>query len=306
MNLYFAPMEGITSYTYRNAHAEVFGMCDAYFTPFIVPTEHERISRKTLRDVLKENNSTKIKPQVLCNSVTAFLEFTKKLSDLGFDEVNLNLGCPSGTVIKKSRGAGALKDTDALDRFLEGIFSGTDIKISIKTRAGFNSHDEFGRLLEIYNQYPITELIIHPRVREEYYHGFPNMQTFEKAYHGSNLKLCYNGNIYTLDDYERIAGEYPQLNSIMIGRGAIKNPALFREIKGGDPLKTSELILFSKLLEERFLRLLGSEVYTLHRLKEIWLYAMLNFPGEKKILKAVKKSNRLSDLNNAIHFLPEL
>ena len=306
MNLYFAPMEGITTYTYRNTHAEVFGMCDEYYAPFIVPTDNERISRKTLRDIVNENNNTKIKPQVLCSSPTAFLEFTRKLMDLGYDEVNLNLGCPSGTVVKKSRGAGALKDPDALDRFLESIFSTTDIKISVKTRAGFYGHDEFDKLLEIYNKYPITELIIHPRVREEYYNGFPNMQTFEKAYHGSNVKLCYNGNVDTLEDYERIRSKYPNLNSVMIGRGAVKNPAIFREIKGGAPLKTRELILFSKLLEERFLELLGSEVNTLHRLKEIWMHAMMNFPAEKKILKAVKKSNRLSDLNHAIHSLPEL
>ena len=306
MNLYFAPMEGITTYTYRNAHAEVFGMCDEYYAPFIVPTDNERISRKTLRDILKENNSTKLKPQVLCSSAAAFLEFTKKLMDLGFDEVNLNLGCPSGTVVKKSRGAGALKDPDALDRFLDSIFSTAEVKISVKTRAGFYGHDEFDKLLEIYNKYPITELMIHPRVREEYYNGFPNMQTFEKAYYGSELKLCYNGNIYTKDDYERIGSEYPKLNSVMIGRGAIKNPAIFREIRGGAPLKTGELVSFSKLLEERFLELLGSEINTLHRLKEIWMHAMQNFPEEKKILKAVKKSNRLLDLNNALCCLPEL
>lgn len=306
MNLYFAPMEGITTYTYRNTHAEVFGMCDEYFAPFIVPTDNERISRKTMRDILKENNIANIIPQVLCSSETAFSEFTKKLSDLGFEEVNLNLGCPSGTVVKKSRGAGALKDPEALDRFLESIFSNTDIKISVKTRAGFYAHDEFDKLLKIYDQYPITELIIHPRVRMEYYNGVPNMQTFEKAYYGSELKLCYNGNIYTIGDYERITAAYPKLNSIMVGRGAIKNPAIFREIKGGAPLKTRELVLFSKLLEERYLKLLGSEVYTLHRLKEIWLYAMLNFPEEKKILKAVKKSNRLLELNSAIDCLPEL
>ena len=92
----------------------------------------------------------------------------------------------------------------------------------------------------------------------------------------------------------------------MIGRGAIKNPAIFREIKGGEKLKTSELIAFSNLLEKRYMELLKSDTYTLHRLKEIWIYIMLNFPEEKKILKAVKKSNCLYDLNSAINSLPEL
>jgi len=228
------------------------------------------------------------------------------IKNIGYHEVNLNLGCPSGTVVKKHRGAGALKEPERLDRFLESIFSKADIKISVKTRTGFFSHDEFDGLLEIYNKYPITELIIHPRVREEYYNGTPGMQTFEKACENTKLKLCYNGNIYTKKEYEEIKEKYPNLNSVMIGRGAVKNPAIFREIKGGAPLKTSELVLFSNLLEKRYLRLLGSEVYTLHKLKEVWMYAMQNFPEEKKILKAVKKSNRLSDLNIAINALPEL
>lgn len=306
MKIYFAPMEGITTYTYRNAHAEMFGMCDAYFAPFITPTDNEKISIKNLRDILQENNTTNLKVQVLSNSQTAFVEFAKKISDLGYSEVNLNLGCPSGTVVKKGRGAGFLKDVEKLDRFFDDVFSKTDINISVKTRTGFYSHEEFDELLSVYNKYPITELTIHPRVREDFYKNNPDINVFRKAYHDSMLKLCYNGNIFTMEDYEKITTEFDELSGVMIGRGAIKNPAIFREIKGGEQLKTSELIKFSKVLEERYLKLLGSEVYTLHKLKEIWMYVMMNFPDERKILKAVKKSNRLSDLNMAINCLPEI
>lgn len=306
MKIYFAPMEGITTYTYRNAHAEMFGMCDAYFAPFITPTDNEKISIKNLRDVLQENNETNLKVQVLSNSQTAFVEFAKRISELGYNEVNLNLGCPSGTVVKKGRGAGFLKDVEMLDRFFEDVFSKTDIRISVKTRTGFYSHEEFDELLSVYNKYPITELTIHPRVSEDFYKNNPDVDVFRKAYRDSKLKLCYNGNIFSMEDYEKIVTEFDELSGVMIGRGAIKNPAIFREIKGGGQLKTSELIKFSKVLEERYLKLLGSEVYTLHKLKEIWMYVMMNFPEEKKILKAVKKSNRLSDLNMAINCLPEI
>ena len=306
MNLYFAPMEGITTYTYRNTHAELFGMCDMYFTPFMVPTEQERITRKTLREILIENNSARITPQILCCQEEAFLKFTKKIRELGYDEVNLNLGCPSGTVVKKNRGSGALKNPEELNRFLEQIFSLSNFKVSVKTRAGFYDHSEFDKLLGIFNCYPISELIIHPRVREEYYNGVPNMQTFDKAYQNSHLKLCYNGNIVTLQDYENISEAYSRLNSVMIGRGAVRNPAIFREIKGGKPLRTEELVSFSNVLEKRYLKILGSEVYTLHKLKEIWIHMMQNFPDEKKLFKAVKKSNRLSELNNALSWLPEI
>lgn len=306
MNLYFAPMEGITTYTFRNTHRELFGGCERYFTPFLVPTEQERITKKTLRDILPENNSAPIIPQILCCNEEAFLKFTEKMRELGYDEVNINFGCPSGTVVKKKRGSGALKDPAELNCFLEQIFSLSDMKISVKTRAGFYDHDEFDALLAIYNRYPISELTIHPRVREEYYNGFPNMETFEKAYRNTLLKLCYNGNVVTVEDYKNINEKYPDLHSVMIGRGAVRNPAIFREIRGGEPLKTEELISFTKLLETRYLKVLGSEVYTLHKLKEIWIHMMQNFPNEKKLFKAVKKSNRLSELMYAISCLPEI
>lgn len=300
MNLYFAPLEGITTYTYRNAHHEMFSGVDTYFAPFIVPTENERISIKTLRDILPENNAVKIIPQVLCSSGAAFCELVKKVKDLGYDEVNLNLGCPSGTVVKKHRGAGALKDTDELRKLLDYIYEKADIKISIKTRTGFYSHEEFIELVDIYNQYPVAELIIHPRVRDELYSGKPNMDSFEYAYLNSKHKLCYNGDIVTTEDFKTITKKYPDLNSVMIGRGAIANPALFREILGGDKINKDELIKFSKTLEERYLKVLGCEHYTVHRLKEIWLYITKNFPDDKKTIKAIKKSNSLKDINEAL------
>ncbi len=305
MNLYFAPLEGITTYTYRNAHREMFSGVDTYFAPFIVPTENERISTKTLRDILPENNLTKIIPQVLCSSGSAFCELVKKVKDLGYDEVNLNLGCPSGTVVKKRRGSGALRDTEELRRLLDYIYENADIKISLKTRTGFYSHEEFFELVNIYNQYPVSELIIHPRVREELYGGKPNMDSFDYAYCNSKHKLCYNGDIVTTDDYKEIVRKYPNLNSVMIGRGAIANPALFREILGGEKINKDELIRFSQTLEERYLEVLGCEHYTVHRLKEIWLYIMKNFPDEKKTIKAIKKSNSLKDINDAIKNMGE-
>lgn len=306
MKLYFAPMEGITNYTFRNAHAEMFGGVDKYYAPFIVPTENERISRRTLRDIVPEYNIAPIVPQVLCNCNVAFAKFTEKILPLGYDELNINFGCPASTVVGKKRGSGALTDTLWLDKLLEKIFENPKITISVKTRVGFKDHAEFDEILKVYNKYPISLLIVHPRVREEFYKGTPNIATFEKAYNESNLKLCYNGNIYRVSDYENIASKFPNTDSIMIGRGAIANPAIFREIRGGAPLKTAELIAFSKLLEERYLALFNSDIYTLQKLKEVWIYALLNFPEEKRIIKAVKKAARLSDLNSAINSLPEI
>ncbi len=306
MKLYFAPMEGITTYTFRNAHAEMFGGVDKYYAPFIVPTENERISRRTLRDIAPEYNRAEVVPQILCNSADAFLKFTEKLMPLGYDELNINFGCPASTVVGKKRGSGALTDTIWLDELLKGIFERTKIKLSVKTRVGFKNHGEFDEILNVYNKYPISLLIVHPRVREEFYKGKANIETFKKAYEKSNTNLCYNGDIYSVNDYENIVGKYPDIDSVMIGRGAVANPAIFREIRGGTPLKTEELVNFSRLLEGRYLELFKAATPTLYKLKEVWMYALLNFSEEKKIIKAVKKANTLSDLNSAINCLPEI
>ncbi len=306
MELYLAPLEGITTYIYRNAYRELFGGCDEYYAPFIVPTDNERLSKKNLRDIMPEDNLVKPKIQVMCSKAEAFAQFVEKVKALGYDEVNLNLGCPSGTVVKKRRGSGALKDTDALDKMLSRIFAENDMKISIKTRAGFYSHDEFDTLLEIYKKYPVSKLIVHPRIREEYYKGEPNLDSFEKAYKIFRDKLCYNGDIWSVEDYEGICKKFPGIDSVMIGRGCVKNPAIFREIKGGKRLATAELVNFSNVLERKYLEVYCSEVNTFHKLKEIWMYAILNYPNEEKLAKTVRKSTKLTELNSAINCLPEI
>ena len=197
MHLSFAPLEGITSYTYRNTHAEYFGECDEYYTPFISPSDNSKIGRKGFRDMIPENN-TVIKPtvQVLTNNSVSFLKFVEKLKEYGYSEVNINLGCPSPTVSNKKRGSGLLREKELLKSFLDEIFEKCDIDISIKTRIGFYSADEFDELLELYNTYPIKLLTVHPRCREDFYKGVPDYEAFDKAYKLSKNPLCFNGNIF--------------------------------------------------------------------------------------------------------------
>ena len=307
MELYFAPLEGITTYTYRNLHAKFFGGCDRYYTPFINPSENDKISMKNLRDIVPENNKIKnLCVQVLTGNAESFKKFSTKVKELGYDEVNINIGCPSGTVVHKGRGAGLLKDTYMMDKFLEGVFCEADLKVSVKTRTGYFSSDEAEEIVEIYNKYPISLLTVHPRAREEFYGGKPDMQVFSKICNMSKNPVCYNGDVNTKEDYEKIADEYKEIKGVMLGRGAISNPALFRQIKGGKKLSSDELKEFSHLLIDEYLKVLNSDLFTLQKLKEIWMYIMWQFPEEKKLLKAIKKSGKLSDFTNAIKALPEL
>ena len=307
MELYFAPLEGITGYIYRNTHRKFFGGCDRYYAPFITPVENERLNKKCMRDILPENNEgTPLCVQVLANKSEAYFRFENEVLNFDYKEININFGCPSGTVVKKGRGAGFLREREELDSFLEEVFEKTRAKVSVKTRVGFYSSDEMEYLTEIYNKYPMELLIVHPRTREEYYRGSADTECFQKVYLSSKNRLCYNGDIFTADYSKSIAERFPDMNGIMIGRGAIANPAIFREIRGGKKLATDEILGFTDELAERYYAVLKSDMYTLHKLKEVWMYMMLNFPDEKKILKAVKKSSTVNELKSAVSNLPSL
>ncbi len=307
MKLSFAPLEGITNSIYRNTHNKFFGGCDEYYAPFIVPSDDERITKKSLKDILPENNSNcKLQVQVLTNKSDSFFKFEKVISDLGYNEVNINLGCPSGTVVSKGRGAGFLRDIDNLDKFLYEIYEKTNLKVSLKTRIGFYDGSEFEELLKIYNKYNVLKLIVHPRVREDYYKGTPDVKVFDFTYNNSVNPLCYNGNIFSVEDYKNIVEKYPDIEGVMLGRGAVSNPAIFREIKGGAKLRTEEFVSFTENLTENYMEVLKSETFTLHKLKEIWFYMINNYPNEKKVAKSIKKSQKLSEFLTALKNLPEI
>lgn len=307
MNIYFAPLEGITTSIYRNTHAECFGACDAYYAPFITPSDNERISRKGLYDVLPERNTKQnLKVQVLTNQAQSFLQFAQKAKLIGYEELNLNIGCPFERVVRKGRGAGFLQVPEALDTFFKEIFDACDMKITVKTRTGYSDSSEMEGLLTIFNRYSIAQLTVHPRTRNDFYKGKPDMAVFKRVYEHSVNPLCYNGDVLTVADYDHIINEYPALEGVMLGRGAVRNPALFREIKGGAKLQTKELYDFSKKLAENYYEELQSETFTLHKVKEVWTYMLQLFPEDKKLSKAIKKADKLTELISAISYLPVL
>ena len=237
MNRYYlAPLEGITTHIYRRAYHACFHPMNKYFTPFLVPHTKRGFNTRELNDILPENNEgMRLVPQILTNDAKGFLQTVEKLEDYGYEEVNLNLGCPSKTVVSKNRGSGFLAMPDELDRFLDEIYSGTQVRISIKTRIGKHSPDEFGRLLEIYNQYPVEELIIHPRLQQDFYKNTPNLEVFAEAVRESRNPLCYNGDIFSVTDRDRIKERFPEVKTYMMGRGILVNPGLAGELAGEEP-----------------------------------------------------------------------
>lgn len=299
MKYYFAPLEGISGYIYRNAYEKFFpNNIDKYFTPFIVPNQSKSLKTKEFRDVLPENNNgLNIIPQILTNNSEGFIATCKKLKQLGYDEVNLNLGCPSGTVVSKFRGSGFLGKREELDNFLDEIFKIQDMKISIKTRLGVDSADEFYEIMKIYDKYPMEELIIHPRTRQDFYGNKPNMEMFKDALKSSKNTICYNGDIFSVKDYEKFIEECPSVDRIMIGRGSLANPGLINEIKGKGVVDKNILKEFHDEVCMGYKEILSGDINVLFRMKELWSYMVGMFEDSEKVAKKIKKERMLSEYN---------
>ena len=293
MELYFAPLEGITGARYRQAHVQVFGGADKYYLPFLSPTRDHLFTPRELRQVSPEaNRGLTAVPQLLTRNPEDFLWAARALGEMGYEEVNLNLGCPSGTVVAKGKGAGMLADPAALDRFLEAVFSSDlgGIRVSVKTRMGMADPAEFGPLLEIFNRCPISLLIVHPRVREDYYRHPVRREAFLTALPRIVPPVCYNGALVSPEDCFRAEAELPGVRSLMIGQGLLADPALARKVQGGPPAGREELRRFHDLLYRGYLADFGSPRNTVFHMKELWRYLSRLFDGGEKLFKQLRKA----------------
>ena len=299
----FAPMEGVTSHLYRRVHSRMFPGADLYYAPFIAPDGGGKFKAGGRRDILPENNrDLELIPQVLCNTPEAFLAVARELAAMGYGEVNLNAGCPSGTVVPKHKGAGMLVDLRSLDDFLAEVFSRCPIAVSVKTRLGLESTEEFPAILEIYNKYPLSRLIIHARDRAGMYKSTPDLAAFAAAFKNSRAPVCYNGNLFDAASLAAVTDQVPGLKQVMAGRGAAANPALFRQLRGGKALEAEELREFLARLLEVFLADGLGERYALARLKELWYYVIHMFPGSEGT-KRINKALTVADYRSAVDAL---
>ena len=298
MRLEMAPLEGLTTYIFRNAYAKHFGHIDKYYTPFLSLHKEKEFNHKERQEVLPENNEGLwVVPQVLTNSSEDFLRAAHTLKELGYEEVNLNLGCPSGTVVPKKKGAGMLEDPGYLEHFLEDCFEKTPLKISVKTRLGMEEEEEWERILAIYNRFPLEELIVHARVREDYYKKPVRWEAFGKALSESRCAVCYNGDIFTVEDYARLTEYFPKLEAVMLGRGLLRNPGLAEEItkrgRNGKQEKSEDyytkLRAFHDELYMGYQRIMSGDRNVLFKMKEFWGYLLYSFPNMEKRLKSLHK-----------------
>ncbi len=287
-----APMEGITGRHFRLVHNRWFGGIDQYYLPFLSPTHTHSFSKKEWQEVLPENNEgLRVVPQILTRVADDFLWAASDLAALGYTEVNLNLGCPSGTVVAKGKGSGFLSKPQELKVFLDQIFSSCPIKISIKTRLGLSDPQEFYPLLELFHQYPIHELIIHPRVQKDFYKFPARREVFSSVLPNCTLPICYNGDLATAEQCTHFCSQHPSLQAIMLGRGLIGDPALARKAAGGAAADKETLRAFHDELYECYCTSFNSRHNAMMRMKEIWFYLIGLFEDNGKAAKALRKTS---------------
>lgn len=328
MKIYMAPLEGVTGFIFRNAFEEYYGKgrIDKYFIPFISPNKSKGYTTREQADIAPEHNAgINVVPQIMANDVGLFLEAAAMLKELGYSEINLNLGCPSGTVVSKYRGVGFLAKPRELDIFLDKALSSPqmkDMRMSVKTRTGMESHEEFKLLMAIYGDYPLSEIIIHPRVRTDYYKNSPDMDIFRWAVSESSVPISYNGDIFKIKDYEKLVEEFPDIDSVMIGRGFVGNQRLINQIADlsidnsdngqnhdkmdfthDDTLDKHDMETLEKFtgrLLRDYISIMDSEVNAMHKMKEVWIYINQFNPGHEKAFKKIKKSRNLTDYQNGV------
>jgi len=264
---------------------------DRYYMPFLSPTVHRCLTHREDRELpFADTEDFTAIPQLLTKVSEDFLWAAQQCKDRGYAEVNLNLGCPSGTVVSKGKGSGMLRDIDVLDRFLDEIFAASPLPISVKTRLGIEAPEEFYPILEVYNRYPIQELTIHPRVRKQFYDGHVDMEMFRFAWENSKNPLCYNGDILSMVDVEKLQQEFSGLEAVMVGRGLVADPGM---LTGGTD--KNQLQQFMDALLEEYTVAFGGSRNAMFRLKENWGFLHSRFEGCDKLWKKLRKTTDLEE-----------
>ena len=287
----FAPLDGITKIVFRQVWSQFFGGADRYFIPFFSPTPHHLMTPRDLREVdYIHNADLPSVPQVMTKNADDFLWACDILKDMGYTEVNLNLGCPSGTVTAKGKGSGFLAHPDELAVFFDEVFAKNPLPVSVKTRLGYETPEEFAALLDIYNRYPIACLTVHPRARKEKYRGPIHLDAFAHALANSRNPVCYNGDLRTVGEARALEGRFPAVTHVMIGRGLVADPALARKLRGGKGTDRKELTDFLAALYQGYADFYQGQIPTAaQRMREVWFYLIHLFDGAEKLNKQLRR-----------------
>lgn len=303
IKIYLAPLKGFTDHIFRTVYARNFKGVDLAVAPFIPTTGEHKISSARVRDILPENNENlKVIPQLLSNNPQDIIHLANYIYDLGYDEINLNLGCPHKNVTSKNKGSSLLADAYQIDKMLEKVLKGIKSKLSLKIRNGYYSHTEIFELIPVFNRYPLSEIIVHPRTGQQNYNGSVNLKTFGESYKKINSEIVYNGDIFTKNNYIELSNKFNTVKRWMLGRGVMFNPFLPSEIKNisykDDNL--TKLKIFHDDLSNTYRTSMNGPAHYLDRMKGIWFFLSQSFENGRKLLKKIQKSKGVSQYESIV------
>ena len=305
--LSLGPFQGITDAPFRNVFKRHFGGIDKFYTPFFTGIHKEDHAKNLQGEEIdpRYNDVETLTPQILSTDAEEILRFAKQCKQLGYKEINLNMGCPFPRVANKKRGCGLLPYPDKVDAMLERVFEEIDIKFSVKCRLGYFSPEEINAIIPIFNKYPLSELIIHPRIGKQLYKGEADAERFAALIPYINTPLVYNGDIVSVGGFEKIREAVQPVNQFMLGRGLLANPFLAEEIQGGAyaPERAERLHNYVIDLYEDRLRHAGGSPKVLGRMKELWSYLMYSFEEPQNVWRKIKKINALKEYEEAIEMI---
>ena len=306
LKIYFAPLQESTDYIYRNAHSKYFGSVDKYFAPYIVRQNDGSIKKSHLRDIQAENNiGYPLIPQILAGNANDFVFLAKVLQDNGYGEINWNLGCPYPMVTNKGLGAGLLPNPEKIKAILEESLPQISAKISVKLRTGLTSHDGILNVAAVLKEFPLSEIILHPRFAKQLYKESPNVEIYRNVIEILGQHLIYNGDIEIINDFNRLTELFPDSITWMIGRGILKNPFFPSTLKGLPiPDKGQKAKILRNFHDEIILgysRLLSGNSHLLMRMEKFWSYFSFVFPDQHKTFKRIKKAANISKYEIAVN-----
>jgi tRNA-dihydrouridine synthase len=310
MKLFLAPLQGLTNYYYRNIYQDLFEGIDLYYAPFITTSNSFKIGQSAFKDILPENNNNIdiVVPQLLSNDGEGFRKYAAIISEMGYKEINWNLGCPYPTVTKKKRGSGLLPYPDMIRKVLDEACKDTNYNLTVKMRLGLHDPEEGFEVMEVLNDYPISGVMLHARIGKQKYEGTVDLDAFEEQYKICKHDMTYNGDIYSYEDYVKIQNRFPNIDKFMIGRGALMDPFLPSLIKNNGLYIPNEMDKIKELHDRVFSHyetVLSGEKHLLDRMKEFWTYLSVHIDPSVKFLKSIKKSKNkdayLNIVNNVLN-----
>lgn len=307
INIYLAPFQSITTHTFRKTFARHFNGINKFYTPFFAKIDHEkRISPKKQHELQHLSKCLpEVVPQILSKDPDEIIRFARICADLGFTELNWNLGCPYPQVADKKRGSGILPYPDMVRDILEKVMPLMPVRFSIKCRLGYETQDEILKLIPVFNSYPIYELTIHGRIGRQLYSGEADHNAIAKLLPLLNVPFVHNGDILSYPDFRNVSMMLPDVSTWMIGRGILFNPFLSEEIKGlnVNSNKPGRLKNFLDDLYFAYRSDMNDRLTVLNLLKEYWDYLQYSFPNPQQVKRIIKKARTFEEYEDAVKSL---